>query len=316
MATKIKDLIVILFVGIIVVGGWWICSNFSLVEELDYTTNPITPTPITITDDTENEHFIIHSYDPSIDIKNIKKLSEEAYSVITKDIGLDSQFTGENKIKVYIYQNRKKYQEVTGRPSWSIGCNDEENFEIHHMNFRLSEGIPHELTHLIFKANFPPKKGKEITTGWMVIPNWIHEGFAVYEEQKFDDSYVKNVLEPKMEAFKQGKYLGVEDLTTTVLDNKSLSEVREWYAESLSVVTYLIEEYGKSKFFELCSYLSQGVLLDKIDSNNLWEEAERGHLRFRSEVLLDIFLKKTYPGIFNNMDELTQKWSKWVKTSI
>ena len=315
MRVRIKFLIGILSVGIIFAGGWWILDNQFYPEILKTTIQvdkiEFEQTETEIETKTETDHFIVYCPDSSIDVKNIKKLSEEAYSVITKDIGLDPQFIGENKVKIYIYQNRAKYQEATGRPSWSIGCNDEENFEIHHMNFRLSQGIPHELTHLIFKANFSPKEGKEIfkiLTGWMVIPNWIHEGFAVYEEQKFDDSYVRNVLKPRMESFKEGKYLGVRKLTKTSLYDKSLGEVRSWYAESLSVTTYLIEEYGKSKFFELCSCLGEGVLLYKEDDAL---RPDNGY--FRKDVLLDTALEKVYPDVFNNAEELTEKWSQWIK---
>lgn len=294
MRRRIKFLIGILSIGMILTGGWLILDKRSS-PEIQETTVPIDKIE-SDRSETETDHFIVYCSDSSIDIKNTKKLSEEACSVITKDIGLDPKFIGENKVKIYIYQNRTKYQEATDRPSWSIGCNDEENLEIHHMNSRLRQGIPHELTHFIFKANFPPKtqdrkKPEYYTTGWMVIPNWIHEGFAVYEEKKFDDSYVKNVLEPKMEPFKQGKYLGIRKLTETKLRDKSLSEVRSWYAESLSVVTYLLEEYGKPEFFELCSYLADGMELDNA-------------------------LNKTYPGVFDNSNELTEKWSEWIKTSI
>ncbi|MCK5177267.1 MAG: hypothetical protein KAQ92_06070, partial [Candidatus Aenigmarchaeota archaeon] len=174
----------------------------------------------------ESEHFIIYSYDKSLNIEQIINLSENAYLVIAKDMDTVPSFDGNKKIEIYLYQNQNEYSEATKRPHYSSGCikteKTEEQYtklEIHHMNFRLGDGIPHELTHIIFRDMFWPK---DDNIGHRGIPKWIEEGFAVYEGQKFDNTYAKNILMPKIELFKQGKYTIIREMPT-MLSDKSLS---------------------------------------------------------------------------------------------
>lgn len=110
----------------------------------------------------------------------------------------------------------------------------------------LDKVLPHEITHLLFK---------EITAGLKVdarVPLWLNEGMAVYEERSDDyraevkHALTKSVLIPAAEIVKYSSY-------PADLDTNSL-----FYAESASLVEFLLSEYGGAKFTSFSKKMVSG----------------------------------------------------------
>jgi hypothetical protein len=110
----------------------------------------------------------------------------------------------------------------------------------------LDEVLPHELTHLLFK---------EITAGLKVdadVPLWLNEGMAVYEEK--DKSYK---LEVKR-ALESGALIPLSEVVSHTAYPADLNKNRLFYAESASIVEFLLTEYGGAKFTSFSKKLVSG----------------------------------------------------------
>jgi len=109
--------------------------------------------------------------------------------------------------------------------------------------------ISHELTHLVIhQITFNPYSG---------LPTWLDEGLAMSSEGELQASFL-NVLE---RARKESRLITVRSLASpfSVYADESLLA----YGQSYMLVTYLIDEYGRDKMFELLGTFRQGSSYDE-----------------------------------------------------
>jgi hypothetical protein len=135
--------------------------------------------------------------------------------------------------------------------------------------------LPHEMGHVIFR--------EFVGFGNHSIPTWLDEGVAFYQETHRRLAVIKNVKE----AIKDGSFINLQRLSTLnpqfMSDSKS---VHLFYAESLSIVDYLIKKFGSDAFVTFCQ-----ALRDKKD--------------FASA------LSSSYN--FSNVRELDEAWLKYIE---
>lgn len=126
--------------------------------------------------------------------------------------------------------------------------------------------ITHELTHLVtHQMTFNPYGN---------LPNWLNEGLSMYAEGEMEAVY-QVYLE---QAVATDSLLSLRSLASPFSAYAATSYLA--YAQSHSIVGFLIEEYGQQKMFELLSTFGQGSTGDgallkvygfDMDSlNNLW----------------------------------------------
>lgn len=127
--------------------------------------------------------------------------------------------------------------------------------------------ISHELTHLVtFQVTANP---------YSDLPNWLTEGLAMYSEGPLTSDFVAT--------------LSIAETSQSLISVRSLcsqfsaytNQALLAYAESFEIVSYLINEYGRDKMFELLSVFKQGSGYDDaINSvygfdmdalNSLWQ---------------------------------------------
>jgi hypothetical protein len=110
----------------------------------------------------------------------------------------------------------------------------------------LSEVLPHELTHLLFK---------EITAGLMTdakIPLWLNEGIAVYEEKgRRYEAPVKHALETN-------QIISISEIVNCNDYPLDLNKRALFYAQSASLVDFLLNKYGGAKFLAFSKKLIRG----------------------------------------------------------
>ncbi|HEX5167286.1 MAG TPA: peptidase MA family metallohydrolase, partial [Thermomicrobiales bacterium] len=120
--------------------------------------------------------------------------------------------------------------------------------------------IPHEVSHLILhQATENP---------WNSPPNWLDEGLAVYN-QETPDADLPGILD---DAVDDGELIPVSALGASFPldpDQAYLS-----YAESLSIVTYIVEELGESEMAELIAVFRDEVSYDEAVERSLGMSTE------------------------------------------
>lgn len=111
--------------------------------------------------------------------------------------------------------------------------------------------LTHELAHAIFFERM--SSGNK-------IPDWIQEGLASYEEAKFDSSQTDARWATYGPEIRQNGGKPLKDFA--IAADASPEEVNQFYAESQSVVSYLIGNFGMLKFMNLSTKLQSGTDID------------------------------------------------------
>ena len=188
------------------------------------------------------DHFIVYYTQDDKFAKDALDRSEVCYRRIALELGYPrySDFwTWDKRVKLYIYPDHQSYLKSTNQPSWSHGMADYYAKEITSFawsNNFLESLLPHEIAHLIFR-DFVGFKGE--------VPLWLDEGVAQWEEvrkRKWAINTVKSLIRkgdfiPLAKLMKVGP--GSED--DPVLSAKL-------YAQAATLVGYLIEKQGSSRF--------------------------------------------------------------------
>jgi hypothetical protein len=108
--------------------------------------------------------------------------------------------------------------------------------------------IPHELTHAVLHEITAPPFGE--------IPRWLHEGLAVRSEGGMDLEE-RAALE---DAIRYNTLISLRVLNSPFPDQRERAILS--YAESNSLVEFIIEEYGAAKLGELLSVFAVGAHYD------------------------------------------------------
>ncbi len=106
--------------------------------------------------------------------------------------------------------------------------------------------LPHELGHIIFR---------EFIGHSARIPLWLEEGVAMYQEKA--KRWGANRL--VQEAMANGTFLSLNELDSLQLTSNTDQHLIElFYAESASMVYFMITELGEYRFGNFCRRLKEG----------------------------------------------------------
>ncbi|MFC1807845.1 peptidase MA family metallohydrolase [Candidatus Omnitrophota bacterium] len=205
----------------------------------------------------KGEHFIVYHIDDRQFAKDTLREAEKFYDRIAHDLGYsryDNFWQWDKRVKIYIYSTHEDFLEATGRQKWIYGLAMYDEKEI--ITYRWNEGflkslLPHELTHLIFR-DFIGFKGE--------APLWLDEGVAQWQEE-----------EKRKVAFKIVKHL-IKGKHLIPLDELTQMDVREgsdaltsqkFYAEAVTLVGFMVEKYGGTRFTMFCRQLRDGKSINK-----------------------------------------------------
>jgi hypothetical protein len=133
--------------------------------------------------------------------------------------------------------------------------------------------LVHELTHIVFREYV--KFGSN-------VPLWLDEGVATFIKRKKRPHLLKRRLRGIKRA---NALLGLKELTA--LDSAisfPQDKADTFYIQSLSLVYFLIKQFGKDKFNQFCYALRQGRSLERS-------------LSFAYEI--------------NNLDDLEMRWQHY-----
>lgn len=219
----------------------------------------------------KSEHFIIYYKNAPEDlIARVATNVEGYYNEIADNLGFTrfNFWLWDNRAKIYVYDNAKDYQVSTGLPQWSGGGTQMAMKTI--STYPGAPGffervLPHEMGHIIFREfvgfNNP------------AVPLWLDEGVAMYQER---DKSVYNYGYLR-QAMAQGTFMNITQLSAyNVSTSTDQMKVQLYYIESLSIVTYLIREFGRDRFVIFCQNLRDKLNLEhaiasSYDLSNLKE---------------------------------------------
>jgi hypothetical protein len=203
-------------------------------------------------------------------VQELMSATQSALARLSENSGAEL----ERPVSIYIYANASDLrgsmiypQEWTGGVAFTrygtIAIGIQPNIEAMEWGKRV---IAHELTHLVIhQVTFNPYSG---------LPTWLDEGLAMVSEGPLESSF-SSVLYRAREG---NKLLTVRSLASpfsAYIEESSVS-----YAQSHQIVSFLIDEYGREKMYELLSTFRQGAgydeALDKVYGfdmdglNTLW----------------------------------------------
>ena len=197
----------------------------------------------------ENERFVF-KYDPRQDkqmVDYVFKSLNEAYEKLMIDMSCEP----EEKVVVKLYPDLKSFHRAASTPEWfSGGVASAKDLRIllatpkREVNIKkLPQVITHELTHVF--TNF-------ITYG--KHPGWIHEGIALYEAGQWDEKK-ERVLR---QAIAEDTLFTLDELERPFTRLKRQRRIQLAYAQSYALVEYILDYYGRDKFFEVLNAFSMG----------------------------------------------------------
>ncbi|MBN1862160.1 MAG: peptidase MA domain-containing protein [Dehalococcoidales bacterium] len=160
----------------------------------------------------------------------------------------------ERPVKLYIYADSQDLQGSMIYPQEWTGGVAFTRYEImaigiSHDNLDWGKrAIAHELTHLVIH---------QVTLNpYINLPTWLDEGLAMHSEGPMEDVFV-NYLNG---AIAEKSFISVQSLSSPF--SAYAGEAALSYAQSYSLVEFLIANYGQDKMFELLSTLRAGATYD------------------------------------------------------
>jgi len=166
----------------------------------------------------------------------------------------DTGVTPEKPVNIYAYASSEDFHNSTiFEPEWSGGLAFTQ-FSTISIIIRPNQlaldisGIPHELTHVvIYQVTANPYNS---------LPVWLNEGLAMYSEGTLGPQFTT----PLKKAIQQNSLISVRSLSapfSAIGDHAYLS-----YAQSFSLLDYLISQYGSAKIAELLKVFKKGSEYD------------------------------------------------------
>ena len=226
-------------------------------------------------------HFIVHYLQNESFAKEILRKAENYYVSIAEELGYPrySDFwQWDKRVQIYVYADKDAYLQASGQAEWSNGMadyvkkkiitySDSENF--------LEALLPHEIAHLIFR-DFVGFQGQ--------VPLWLDEGVAQWQEpgKRLWAKPTALAMIQKLAVIPLRNLTGMNDL-----GREDPLQVPYFYAESVSLVDFMVKKYGTQSFTVFCRQLRDGKRLDEA-------------------------LRSAYPGSIQDLDDLQERWIRYV----
>jgi hypothetical protein len=211
----------------------------------------------------KGKHFVI-CYDSAADRSIAEKMlwrAEDSYQKVASIIGYArySKFwTWGDRVKIFLFSDHQRFLDQTRQPAWSRGGalhlpNSDERIIVSYLNQPnlYNEVLPHEIAHLVLLDFI----GVQNTT-----PQWFSEGVAQLAEQdKKEKADVLMRLSARLNAYFPFEALASYD----VVQEGDGQKAAFFYAQSVSMVDFLLKRFGSEKFGAWCRQIATGKGFDE-----------------------------------------------------
>jgi hypothetical protein len=200
--------------------------------------------------DVQSLHFKVNAYGPTV-AQATADDCEAAYTRIMTDTGLYS-FSPRGTYTIVVYGSQDEYRKKTGQPDWSAGVTVGNAIYTYYSPV-LNGILSHEMTHLIW---FEYMNGRLVDQ-----QRWVNEGLAVYEEAKARNRGYE--LFGSMLPILRGGAIPIDQLQNMAPNTERSYDASVWYAESESMIRYMIERGGRIGFGQFLTALQTGQNFDQ-----------------------------------------------------
>ncbi len=218
-------------------------------------------------------HFKVKAYGADTAL-SVSSMAEAAYVRIMTDTGLSS-FLPRGLYQIVVYGTQDEYRKKTGQPDWSGGV-AVGNAIYTFLSPRLEAVLSHEMTHLIwfeYMGHVNPDY------------RWVNEGLAVYQENKAQGLRGQGDLFSVLRGNLRSQPMTMEQMIHLVPATERAYEVNLWYAQSESLVRFMLERGGRIGFSQFLGAL-------RYDKN------------------LDQAVAEGFPGSWRTLAELEGDWKR------
>jgi hypothetical protein len=196
-----------------------------------------------------SRHFTIYAEQYPASERFIE-LIESLHSNLMLDLAPFTPWANSERTSIFLFKNQDTYRRVTGRPAWSGGASSVGKRKLYVYESEELPGIvAHELTHIYFDSFF--RDG-------VTDPLWLSEGMATLVQVERGLA-APNWLRENLERLEHGEGFPIEELSSvTSTAGWPDAKVRLWYAQSYSIVRFLIRTQYRSSFYKFSAHLRDG----------------------------------------------------------
>lgn len=197
----------------------------------------------------DSRHFTVFAEQYAASERFIE-LIENLHSNLMLDLAPFSPWASSERTMIFLFKNQDTYRRVTGRPVWSGGASSVGKRKLFvYESEELSGIVAHELTHIYFDGFF---------LAGTTDPLWLSEGMATLVQVERGLA-APNWLRENLERLEQGDGFPIEKLiAVTSTAGWPDAKVRLWYAQSYSIVRFLIRTQYRSSFYKFSAHLRDG----------------------------------------------------------
>jgi hypothetical protein len=198
----------------------------------------------------ENDHVRLYWHDQPL---AFGKGLFDAATRAAAELGSEFGVIPEDPVSIVIYNSHEELMSVLqqGSSEWTGAVNFGTSgciaIGLGSMDW-MEKVIPHELTHAMLNMITKPPFGD--------IPRWLHEGLAVRSEGGMDAEEALALAA----AVERDELIPLRALNSPFPDQREQAILS--YAESNSLVSFIIEEYGAAKLGELIAVFAEGAHYD------------------------------------------------------
>jgi hypothetical protein len=195
-------------------------------------------------------NYLIYREEMDIN-KDLQKYLEEIHGNFVLDVMPFSLFSKFDRILLMMFRTKDNYVNYTSMPQWSLASTDIDSQAIYIMeNNAFRSNFVHELSHIYYDGFFKP----------LLSPLWLSEGFAVRMQTSVQSGDETAWLEREREGFMNGRYIKFDEFTNAKnLKSYETKDVVTWYAQSYSVVDYLLRNKSRDEFYQFSKNLKEGM---------------------------------------------------------
>lgn len=219
-------------------------------------------------------HFAVSGYGIE-QTQHAADRAEASYNRIMVDTNLYS-FKPAGLYKIFIYGSVDEYRRKTGQPPWSGGVSIGNSIYTF-AGPAMDMTIAHEMTHLIW---FEYMGRADPDT------RWVNEGLAVYEEEKAaaEQGY-RGDLYADVRGLVRAQPLPMDQMIKLTPATERERTVSVWYAESESMVRFMLERGSRMGFAQF---------LGAIHDGRAWDDA----------------VASGFPGQWRSLSDFNTAWQR------
>ncbi len=195
-------------------------------------------------------HFLVKAYGADV-AKSIADSCEVSYTRVMTDTGLYS-FQPRGSYQIVVYGSQDEYRKKTGQPDWSAGVTVGNAIYTFYSG-TLDGVLAHEMTHVIWY---------EFMNGRLTDQQrWVNEGLAVHQEAKARNRGAElfaNAL-PTLRSSPSP----MDQMMNLAPNTERAYDASLWYAQSESMIRFMIERGGRIGFGQFLSALRDGQSFDQ-----------------------------------------------------